>query len=223
MVMSAPHVRPVAVQPLGDVEPSVIEHLADQLKSFAGVPVTVLPAQPLPSTAFYAPRNRYRGDKLLEYLDQATPKDYAHVIGITSRDISVTKDKVFDWGVFGVAQLKGRPGIVSTYRLHARSASEALFTSRVEHIASHELGHALGLPHCTSPRCMMNDAEGGIGPVDAADGHLCDDCLKRLRAILSPTPALVAPIPLETAHAEALPREAQGLATLDVPDRLAAR
>ena len=89
MVMSAPHVRPVAVQPFGDVDPCIIEKLADQLKSFAGVPVTVLPVQPLPGSAFYPPRNRYRGDKLLEYLDQSTSKDYAHVIGVTSRQTRI--------------------------------------------------------------------------------------------------------------------------------------
>lgn len=48
----------------------------------------------LPTAAFYPPRNRYRAEKLLDYLN--TISNYRHTIGITTKDISTTKDQYFD-------------------------------------------------------------------------------------------------------------------------------
>src|SRR6266849_2634862 len=102
-----PAVPPVALQPLGDVEPGIVERLAGRLHDLFGTTVTVLPAASLPESAWYAPRRRYRADKIVDFLDRTTSRDIAHVIGVTSRDISVTKGAFPDWGVFGVAELSG--------------------------------------------------------------------------------------------------------------------
>ncbi len=48
----------------------------------------------------------------------------------------------------------------------------------------HELGHTLGLSHCDSERCVMNDAHGSIRPVDATDGRFCDHCARLLASVL---------------------------------------
>ena len=174
----------VALRPLGGVDPVDIQEVADHLRFVAKV--TVLPPEPLPSVAYYPPRQRFRGDTLLDFLERDTPVSYSRVIGITSQDISVTRGEIYDWGVFGVSQLSGRPAIVSTYRLRVGGASPEKTRCRLDNVALHELGHTLGLPHCTTKGCVMNDAHGSIRPVDESTGDFCAACAARLASILCP-------------------------------------
>ena len=176
---SIPSSHRVALQPLGEVDGRVVEDLARNLSTFFGLEVTVLPGEPLPKSAYYVPRGRYRAENLVAYLDRTTASAISHVIGVTARDISAPKGAVADWGVFGVAKLGGRPGVVSTYRLHAGAVSESAFATRLGRVAAHELAHSLGVAHCATPHCLMNDAGGSIHSVDAATGF-CKTCARAL-------------------------------------------
>jgi archaemetzincin len=166
------------------VDPSILQAVAASIRALLSTEVAILPARSLPDSAYYTPRHRYRGDDLLAFLDQATPAGYSRVIGITGKDISVTRGEVPDWGVFGVARLAGRPGLVSTFRLGAGSAPLPVLEARLEKVVVHELGHTFGLRHCSSPGCVMRDAEGSIRPVDSSTGKLCPSCASRLDELL---------------------------------------
>jgi archaemetzincin len=183
----------VALQPLGDVDSNLLREVADHLRCSAVVDVTVLPEENLPEAAYAAPRQRYRAEALLAFLDSRTPSMYSRVIGITRNDIGAPKGEIPDWGVLGVAELSGRPGVVSTHRLKSRGASDTLARKRLENVVLHELGHTLGLAHCTTKGCVMQDADGSIAPVDESSGHFCAACAARLVWQLSPIPA---PVPL---------------------------
>jgi archaemetzincin len=63
-----------------------------------------------------------------------------------------------------------------------RNASKELFQERLAKVCLHEIGHNLGLPHCTSgdKRCFMNDAKGSIKEVDQEKLFLCEKCKKQL-------------------------------------------
>ncbi|MBC8140800.1 MAG: hypothetical protein H7Y38_05100 [Armatimonadetes bacterium] len=174
----------IAVKPLAPVNKADTEAVRKAIATRFRADVRVLPSSRLPKTAYYAPRNRYRAERLLTWLDANTDKDYAKVIGITSRDISTTRGDVVDWGIFGLGAIDLRPCVLSTFRLGG-GVSQKKRRERLQKIAVHEAGHTFGLPHCPKARCMMNDARGSIKTVDAETGF-CKKCVARLGGNLRP-------------------------------------
>lgn len=127
----------------------------------------------LPAAAFYKPRNRYRAEVLLTYLN--TYSGYDKIIGITKKDISTTKDKIYDWGVMGLGFCPGKACVISTFRI--KTPNKILFNERFLKVALHEIGHTIGLPHCTySNTCFMGSAVGTIKSVDRETKSLCSNC-----------------------------------------------
>jgi archaemetzincin len=128
-----------------------------------------------PADAYYKPRNRYRAPLILTYLN--TYSGYDKIIGITSKDISTTKNGVYDWGVMGLGSCPGKSCVISTFRI--KTPNKVLFEDRFIKVALHELGHTIGLPHCTfSSTCFMEAAEGTIKSVDRETRFLCSNCKK---------------------------------------------
>ena len=77
----------------------------------------------------------------------------------------------------GLANSPGRSCIISTFRI--KTPNKVLFNDRFIKVALHELGHTMGLPHCTfSNTCFMEAAEGTIKSVDRETKNLCSNCKK---------------------------------------------
>ena len=70
--------------------------------------------------------------------------------------------------------------MISTFRLRRRARDADHVEFRVVTTAVHEVGHTLGLEHCTEPVCVMRDAEGSIRTVDTSDGHIGPQCRAEL-------------------------------------------
>ena len=122
----------------------------------------------LPSTAFYPPRNRYRAEKILDYLKAIS--SYKNTIGITTKDISTTKDNHLDWGVMGLGRYN--VCVVSTYRLGGSY-------ERAVKVAIHEVGHCLKLPHCSDVLCVMTAGDGTSKNLDKSSPYLCNSCKQK--------------------------------------------
>lgn len=170
----------VAIQPLGRVKPEDIARVQTGIRALYAVDVEVLAEKPLPKTAYYPPRERYRAEKLLDSLEQETDKRFTKVIGLTTRDISTSKGDVEDWGIFGLGGLGGRACVVSTFRLRAGKATDPVFQARLVKVVNHELGHTFGLEHCPAAGCFMQDAGGKIATVDGESGKPCPACAARM-------------------------------------------
>lgn len=171
-----PLVSTIEIQPLGRVDSRLVECASKGLASFYKTKVRVLPMKELPKESYYAPRKRYRADRLISWLYKGKG---SVVVGLTSVDISTTKGEVKDWGVFGLGYLGKGACVVSTFRLR-RGATTALLRERLVKVVNHEVGHNLGLPHCPTPCCMMNDAEGKVSTVDKENGKLCPSCRAKI-------------------------------------------
>jgi archaemetzincin len=167
---------------LGAVPAALVAEARAAIVSEYGAGVVELPPASLPRAAYRARRKRYRADDLLVFLPGLIPAGappHARVVGLTAADISTSKPPHADWGIFGMAEIGGRAGVVSTFRLRRRAAGPRL-AFRLRSTVIHELGHALGLPHCQEPRCAMLDAEGSIRNTDTGTGRLGPQCRRRL-------------------------------------------
>lgn len=170
----------VYIQPYGDEKyfDGLCSELQDDIYKLmpeAGYAVELLPAKPIPQSAYYAPKKRYRADKIIA-LQKAEYKDCNEVvvIGVTKKDISTTIHGQKDYGIMGLSYRPGNSCVVSSYRVRDRK--------NLHKLVLHEFLHSRGLPHCQKddPRCYMKDAKGK-GNV-AIQEHLCESCKKTLQS-----------------------------------------
>ena len=175
--------RPICLQPLGPYDADALAHAARGVTATWMMQTRLLPPRELPPTAWYAPRNRWRADRILDVLDaEVLPGSGCRgVVGFTSADISTTKEPYEDWGIFGLGTLDGTAAVVSTFRLGRKGVIRDLLLERVVQVVTHEIGHNLGLDHCPTTACLMEDAMGTIRTVDRETGRLCEGCRERLQ------------------------------------------
>jgi archaemetzincin len=171
----------VALLPYEGFDTSLITFIQQQTEQFYNCKTIRLKQQQLPSFAFYTVRNRYKADSLLHYEETMLTNDIDAIAGFTNKDISTTLKNKPDWGVFGLGLCPGKVCIISDYRLQRASKTVPQLKERLIRVVLHELGHNLGLPHCTNnTQCLMTDAGGTIKQVDREKKWLCDRCIFKL-------------------------------------------
>jgi archaemetzincin len=166
----------VFIQPLGKgPNQTDIGFVAQSLSAFYRLRVQLLEPTPLPRGAFYPARGRYRAERLLDFLEPRLPKDGHRIVGLTEVDISTTKAPHEDWGILGLATLDGRAAVLSSFRCRRKAQSRQHARIRFGKVAVHEIGHTLGLSHCPSRGCLMEDGGGSVLTSDR-EYDLCARC-----------------------------------------------
>lgn len=170
----------VALAPMGPFPTALLDEIERGIVAELRVRVVREGPFELPPSAYYRPRNRYRAERLLDFLRPVMRAPATRILGVTERDISTTAHGVYDWGLLGLGDLGGRACVISTFRCRrtARDAAQASF--RMVTTCVHEVGHTLGLEHCPDTSCLMTDARGSVFTVDRTSGHLCARCRRRL-------------------------------------------
>ena len=172
----------VYVQPLGPGwTGSETGAVTDAIRKTYWFEVSVLLSRDLPKEAYNAPLGRYRAERILVELAPWLPKGGLRILAVTEADISAPKNGVPDWGVMGLASYDLPVAVISSCRARRTASRPSQTLERLGKLAVHELGHTLGLPHCPSPRCDMQDACGGAARLDRSIG-LCEHCRENLRS-----------------------------------------
>jgi archaemetzincin len=179
----------IALQPFEKLDKELLDHVVQGIKKeYGDVHIEIQTQIPLPTQAYYAPRNRYRADELLDFLREYYVSHklskYTKIIGLLTKDISTTKGSYYDWGIFGSAYLDSGPGVISTFRLKRKAKSQQHFLERMNKVVIHELGHTFGFDHCPVAACVMADAQGTIKTVDEGKETFCGLCRPKLDVIL---------------------------------------
>jgi archaemetzincin len=129
---------------------------------------------------FYNPaRRQYNANHLLEAMFGRAPEGYLKYIALFRGDLYIP---ILTY-IFGQAQLKGRFGIASPFRLrnelYGLPEDDELMLDRYTKVAIHELGHTFGLIHCTHPICIMRSSTY-VEDLDQKEIHFCSSCSAQL-------------------------------------------
>ena len=168
----------VALMPYKGFDTTLLNVVLKEVEVFYKCNAIIIPVSNLPANAFYTPRQRYKADSLLVFQKKLAKDDIRSVIGFTEKDISTSTP---DWGIFGLGYCPGNACVISTFRLQKASATTEQLKERLIKVVLHELGHNLGLPHCTfNKECLLTDAGGTIKKVDRERKWLCSKCTQIL-------------------------------------------
>jgi archaemetzincin len=163
--------REVTLLPIQPIDCLALEQIAEELRS-RGVVVQLERSILRPRGSYDARRRQFKAEILLERVARSGARP---VLGVTDSDCYAGKLNF----VFGMADVGGGTALVSLCRLRA-GATAGLFLARAMKEIIHELGHARGLGHCASSRCVMHFSNS-LAETDAKDEQLCAACVQRLR------------------------------------------
>lgn len=169
----------VIIQPLEFNDTASLQFLKREIEKFYPLKVIVDTNKNFPNDLFYKPRNRYRADRIIHWLRMNIPDSVRTIVGVTSKDVSTTKNNVYDYGVMGLGYSPGHACVVSTFRPAKTAKNKTHLQQRLLKLVIHEMGHNFNLPHCSNEECFMVDAEGQM-KLDS-EKYLCNNCRSQLK------------------------------------------
>jgi archaemetzincin len=162
------------ILPIGKIPEEILKLIADTLEKTYNLKVETSASINLPKESYNPSRSQYLAEKILDFMKKK----------FSGKNFAVANADIYAEGlnfIFGQAELNGRVGIVSIYRLNPKfyglPFNKKLFFERIEKEAVHEVGHMLGLTHCENESCVMSFSNS-IFEVDKKSKNLCEKCKK---------------------------------------------
>lgn len=140
---------------------------------------------PVPGQAYDKKRRQSNSTQILQNIRIfAANLPYDRVLGITDADLFASELNY----VFGEAYVSGKVGLISLWRLkpdfYGEEPDRGALELRMIKEATHELGHTLGLQHCTRSYCVMHFSQS-IFEVDKKQSLFCDQCYLNVSIAIS--------------------------------------
>jgi len=180
----------IAIQPIAFNDPSRLVFVQHEISAFYHCPVYILKETQMPSSFLNLTKGeRYSADSILRWLSYRRSDSVAILLGLTGKDIYIADKDAFGrvrrpaskyavWGILGLGYTPGNACVISDARF--KSTDNSRYDHRLRTVVIHEIGHNLGLPHCKTPHCIMNDANEHISTVDSSGTDLCGSCRKKI-------------------------------------------
>jgi len=180
----------IGILRIGQVDSYVINRVQENLNMIFPKTTCSLISEtmPVPSEAFNKTRQQYRSDIILSKVHDYALKDEAldYLLGIMDVDIFVSELNF----VFGEAECPGKAALISLWRLrpefYGQASNMELFLERITKEAVHEVGHSLGLRHCSNPFCVMYFSNS-IFETDRKQSLFCTKCHLKAEAAMDKT------------------------------------
>ena len=178
----------IGILRVGQVDSHVMDRIQENLNMIFPKTTCALISEtmPIPSEAFNNARQQYRSNIILSRVHSYAEKDKAldRVLGTVNVDIFVPELNF----VFGEAECPGKAALISLWRLrpefYGKAPNMELFLERITKEAVHELGHSLGLRHCSNPFCVMYFSNS-IFETDRKQSLFCNKCDLKVEATVN--------------------------------------